>query len=278
MSSNSKDIQKLTFAEIIAMPRGERYTLFKENVVKPFGAIAKAKDTATEKMHMAFKVVASLKRDYAAMLHGKEIAPDTTEAKFFKDMAGGDVPARVKQLATFFNAVVLTGDKPLISETNIDAASVNSLEKAASIIATERKNCPDAWMGTDITLDVINALSTPGDATKKLAAIRKRQSAKPDDDGSEETPTGALVMLLKNRIAEAADDDEGYKLFVLAQELAEAWAQNRQIPPPRYAEWLQRREAENQPQFKTGQPASESPAETPAPAPAPEPAAEPATA
>ena len=85
-------------------------------------------------------------------------------------------------------------------------------------------------------------------------------------------------MLLKNRIAEAADDDEGYKLFVLAQELAEAWAQNRQIPPPRYAEWLQRREAENQPQFKAGQPASESPAETPAPAPAPEPAAEPATA
>ena len=144
-SSNSKDIQKLTFAEIIAMPCGERYTLFKENVVKPFGAIAKAKDTATEKMHMAFKVVASLKRDYAAMLHGKEIAPDTTEAKFFKDMAGGDVPARVKQLATFFNAVVLTGDKPLISETNIDAASVNSLEKAASIIATERKNSPDVW-------------------------------------------------------------------------------------------------------------------------------------
>jgi hypothetical protein len=39
-------------------PRGERYTFFKDNVVKPFGAITKAKDTATEKMHMAFNVTA----------------------------------------------------------------------------------------------------------------------------------------------------------------------------------------------------------------------------
>ena len=32
----------------------------------PFGTITKAKDAATEKMHMAFKVTASLKRDYAS--------------------------------------------------------------------------------------------------------------------------------------------------------------------------------------------------------------------
>ena len=126
--SNKTDT-KLTFAAIQAMPRGERYTLFKDNVVKPFGAITKAKDAATEKMHMAFKVTASLKRDYAAMLHGKEIAPDMTEAKFFAQYCGGDVPARVKQLATFFNAVVLTGAKPLIPEAFVDAASVNTLER-----------------------------------------------------------------------------------------------------------------------------------------------------
>ena len=65
--SNKTDT-KLTFAAIMAMPRGERYTLFKDNVVKPFSAITKAKDAATEKMHMAFKVTASLKRDYASML------------------------------------------------------------------------------------------------------------------------------------------------------------------------------------------------------------------
>jgi hypothetical protein len=56
ISNKSKDIQKLGFAEIIAMPCGERYTLFKENVVNPFGAIAKAKDTATEKMHIFINV------------------------------------------------------------------------------------------------------------------------------------------------------------------------------------------------------------------------------
>ena len=40
------------------MPSGERYTFFKDNVVNPFRAITKAKDTATEKMHMAFNVTA----------------------------------------------------------------------------------------------------------------------------------------------------------------------------------------------------------------------------
>ena len=249
--SNKTDT-KLTFAAITAMPRGERYTLFRDNVVKPFGAITKAKDAATEKMHMAFKVTASLKRDYAAMLHGKEIAPDMTEAKFFTQYCGGDVPARVKQLATFFNAVVLTGAKPLIPEAFVDAASVNSLEKAASIIATERKNCADAWMATDITLDVINALSTPGDATKKLAEIRKRQNPKADDEGSAETPTSALVSLLLNRIAEAKDDEDGYKLFCFGQELAERWGQNKQIPATRYADWLAKREQDSKPQLTRG--------------------------
>ena len=242
----------LTFAAIMALPRGERYTLFKDNVVKPFGAINKAKETATEKMHNAFKVVAMLKRDYAEMLHKKELAPDTTEAKFFKDYAGGDVPARVKQLATFFNAVVLTGPKPLIPENFLDAASVNSLEKAAAIIAAERKASTEGWMGTDITLDVVNALSTPGDATKKLAEIRKRQKPAAGDDSGAETPAAVLAMLLKNRIIEATDSDEGYALFAAMQELAEAWRQNTQIPPERYAEWLKRREQETKPAHNAG--------------------------
>ena len=240
----SKDTKILTFAELMAMPRGERYTLFKDNVVKPHLAITKAKDGATEKMHIAFKVTASLKRDYAAMLHGKEIASDMTETKFFTQYCGGDVPARVKQLATFFNAVVLSFTKPLIPESFIDAASVNSLEKAASIVATERKNCADAWMATDITLDVINALSTPGDATKKLAEIRKRQNPKADDEGSAETPTSALVALLLNRIAEAKADEDGYKLFCYGQDLAEKWITNKVIPATQYAEWLAKRESD----------------------------------
>jgi len=268
MATPSKDEKKpLTFAEISAMPRGDRYTLFKDNVVKPFGAIAKAKDVVVEKLHTAMKVAAALKRDYAAMLHGKEIAPDTTEAKFFKDNCGGDLPARVKQLATFFNAVVLTGTKPLIPESYLDAASANSLEKAAVIISTERKNAAEAWMTTDITLDVVNALSTPGDATKKLKEIRARQTAKPEDEGDAETPASALLMLLQNRIMQAKDnDDESYKLFVGCQELAEAWGKNTMIPPTRYAEWLKRRETESKPQLlHAGQPAPDTPNTPPVP-------------
>jgi len=45
--------------------------------------------------------------------HGNEIAPDMTEAKFFTQYCGGDVSTRVKQLAAFFNTIVLTGTKPL---------------------------------------------------------------------------------------------------------------------------------------------------------------------
>lgn len=247
----AKTDMKLTFAAIAAMPRGERYVLFRDNVTKPFCAVNKAKEAVDDKMHMAMKITASLKREYAAMLFAREIAPDMTEAKFFTQYAGGDVPGRVKGLATFFNAVVLTGPKPLIPEEFIDAASVTSLEKAAPIIATERKNAGEAWMATDFTKEVIAALSTPGEATKKLAAIRKRQNPKADDEGGAETPTAALIMLLLNRIAEAADDDNGYNLFVACQELAEKWGTVKTIPATRFAEWLAKREKDGKPQKET---------------------------
>ena len=239
-----KDMKILTFAAIAAMPRGERYVLYRDNVTKPFGAVVKAKDAVDEKMHMAMKITASLKREYAAMLFAREIAPDMTEAKFFTQYAGGDMPARVKGLATFFNAVVLTGPEPLIPEEFIDAASVTSLEKAAPIIATERKNAGEAWMATDFTKEVIAALSTPGEATKKLKDIRKRQNPKAEDEGGQETPTAALVALLLNRIAEATEDENGYKLFIGCQELAEKWGTVKAIAATRYAEWLAKREAD----------------------------------
>lgn len=240
--SNKTDV-KLTFAEITALPRGDRYTLFQTNVVKPFGAVAKAKEAVDEKMHNAMKLTASLKREYAAMLFAREIPPDMTEGKFFTQYCGGDVPARVKGLATFFNAVVLTGPEPLIPEEHIDAASVTSLEKAAPIIATERKSAGEAWMATEFTKEVVDALSKPGDATKKLLAIRKRQNPKAEDTGGEETPTAALLALLLTRIGTAADDDNGYMLFVGCQELAEKWGTLKAIPATRYAEWLAKREA-----------------------------------
>jgi len=241
--SNKTDV-KLTFAEITAMPRGDRYALFTVNVVKPFGQVAKAKEAVDDHMHNGMKLTASLKREYATMLFAREIPPDMTEAKFFTQYAGGDVPPRVKGLATFFNAVTLTGAEPLIPEKFIDAASVTSLEAAAPIIATERKNAGEAWMVTPFTLEVVDALSTPGEATKKLKAIRKRQNPKADDAGGEETPTAALLALLLARIASATDDENGYLLFTGCQEMADKWGTLKAIPATRFAEWLAKREAD----------------------------------
>ena len=239
------DIKKLTFDEITLMPRGDRYAAYKENVVKPFGAVTKAKEHVDGCMHNAMKLTASLKREYAAMLFAREIAPDMTEGKFFVQYAGGDMPARVKGNATFFNAVCLTlvDGKPLITEANIDAASVTSIDAAAPIIATERKNAGDAWMVTDFTKEVVDALSSPGDATKKLREIRKRQNPKADDEGGAETPTAALLALLLARIASAGDDENGYLLFNGCQEMADKWATVKAIPPTRYGEWAKKWEA-----------------------------------
>jgi hypothetical protein len=89
----------------------------------------------------------------------------------------------------------------------------------------------------------VSALSSPGDATKKLREIRKRQNPKADDEGGAETPTAALLALLLARIASAGDDDNGYLLFVGCQELAEKWGTLKGIPATRYAEWLAKREA-----------------------------------
>ena len=267
---SSQDEKKLTFAEITALPRGDRYALFKSTVVKTFAAVNAAKETVVKKLHDAMKLAAALKRDYAAMLVTREIAPDTTEKQFFKDMAGGDLPARVKQLATFFNAMCLTGSEALVPEAILDKHSANTLEKAAPIIEKERKLHGEGWTKTEITQAVVKALTEAGEATATLKQIRERQEAgdKPKAETAGVTPVTTLVMMLQTRIREATDTDDGYKLFDACQDLAETWGLNKQIPPPRYAEWLKRRETESKPQSTQGNdgaPAPDSPNTPPVP-------------
>ena len=236
--------KKLTFAEITKLAQGERYSLYETSVVKPFAKVKSARETVVTNLHTAMKVAAQLKRDYTRLLNEREIPADCSESKFFEDYCGGDLPARVKQLATFSNALGLETDQPMIPEAIADAHSINTLEKAAPIIAHERKHHATEWKTTEITLAVIAALTTPGEATKKLAEIRKRQNPKADEAEAETTPTAVLFLLLRNRIQEADDNDEGYKTFVAASEIAEAWQKNTLIPAARYAQWLARREQE----------------------------------
>ena len=106
----------------------------------------------------------------------KIIAADTAFRKFFADNCGGELPGRLETLAAFFNTMCLVEDgngKPLLAETCYDAASVNSLEIANKVVSRAKELHRDNWRGCDDTLDVINALSTPGDATTKLKEIRK---------------------------------------------------------------------------------------------------------
>jgi hypothetical protein len=227
----------LTSAAIMAMDVAAQIALYRDHVVKPFGNLAKAKDAIVGSLHNAMKVTASLKRVYADRLLKREIAPDTTEKKFF-EANGGDVPARVKQLASFFNAICLTllAGKPLIAEAVLDEHSATTLEAAAGIISTERKNLAEGWMNTDITLDVVNALTTAGDAGKKLREIRKRQLGTKDAETEAViTPAMALAIIL-TAIAAAQDNDAGYDLYVGCQGIADAWGKT-QVAPETLMAW-----------------------------------------
>jgi len=208
-----------------------------DSVVTPFGNVKNAREVVTESLHNAMKITALLKRDYTRLMAAGELAADLAEGKYFETYCGGDIPARVKQLAAFCNAIKLETDKPMIPEKIVDAHSINTLEKAAPIIAHERKHHAAIWETTEFTKEVIAALTEPGEATKKLKAIRERQVPKEEVE-AENVPTASLGLMLGNRILEAADDENGFAVFAMMAELATRWDKNTLIPKPRYAEWL----------------------------------------
>jgi hypothetical protein len=229
----------LTIAEIDKLPLGERYKLYKENVISPFKAIKTAQRKATDSLHVAAKVHASLKREYTSLIAAAgagqvigTITAGTSEREFFEKHCGGVPSGRVLAVSTFFNAMCMTLvdqaeldnegkpvlkdgkpvmlQKPLLDEvTQFDPHSGNSLEIAAACIAAERKALPDGWMTTDNTLDVIAAMSTPGDATTKLKEIRARQKGKKEETGEEggHAPhtIASCIAFLKQAIGSAGD-------------------------------------------------------------------------
>jgi hypothetical protein len=144
--------------------------------VKLNKAIGTARTKFTETLQFSAKVVAALKVRLANQLNAKPptIATDMTFKKYFEQIAGGVCPARVETLSAFFNLMVET---ELITEEVFDEAAVDWLERANAIVKNACKKFGDAWKGSDDVLDVINALSKPGDARAKLKAIRERQIA-----------------------------------------------------------------------------------------------------
>jgi hypothetical protein len=184
------------------------------------------------------KVVAAFRRIYMERLRTHDILAKTDFKEYLKQNAGGEVPGRVLALSSLFDTLVVTlvNGKSMLSEDFFDSAKVDWLEKANAIIAAERKAHPDNWKTSDNVLDVINALSKPGDAGKTLKEVRKRQKGEPTNPNEiGETAEAAqpltvgraveyLIAAIKNAgkmpASEAAD------LFEATVRVNDAWAES----------------------------------------------------
>jgi hypothetical protein len=233
-----KQALKLTLAEIQAMSVAERYALM-QDCTKLAKKVESTRDEYRTVSPVYGKVVAELKRDYARLISDKNsgLAPDTSFKDFFAQNCGGKLPGRLETLAAFFNTMVFVEDgrgKPLLAEEYYDEASVNSLEIANKCINHAKAAALESrtdWRGHNDTLDVINALSKPGDATKKLKAIRSRQNPKSADADGENavqmTPQlAAQYLIAALKAAGEQPEDKAYDLCCLVFEVNTAWAEN----------------------------------------------------
>ncbi len=236
-------VEILTFDAVELLSGADLFKLAQDNIVK----VAKTIETTTEKLgevkdklvgslHQSAKIVASMKRRYQKAVFEREIPADTSfngkkKRSYFAQHAGGFCPPRVEAMAAFFNSVVLTLDankKPLLSEANFDAANVSWLEKANAILGIEMDESAD-WKTTDNTLDMLNALSQPGDAMEKLKAIHTKQKGGEDEpDEAAPLTLGVALEFIKALFAGAAEapKDRQVELCAALFEISDAWANN----------------------------------------------------
>ena len=226
----------LTFSELVKLAPAELFAHAKDTI-KTAKAVETAKGKFTENLKFYAKVVAAMKRRCQSQINAKAIPADTTFKKYFEQNAGGVCPGRVEALASLFNALVETG---LLKEEHFDSAKVDWLEKANAIISAAQKTHGEDWTGCDDVLDVINALSTPGDALATLKEIRERQKAETGDKGEpgetaegesrESAPLtlGVAVEFIKALFANAAavPRDRQIELCAALFDVNDAWAGN----------------------------------------------------
>jgi hypothetical protein len=225
--SSKLDVAKLSFAEITKLAPAERIELMAGGVALT-DRIHTQQETERKIRPAYAKVVAALKRDHTALLDAKSLPRDTSFRKYFTDNCGGDLPGRLDALSTLFNALCLCeyNGKPLLAEETYDSHSTNSLELANACINHVKSTKPEIWMGHDDTLDVLSALSKPGDATAKLKVIRNRQKGITKEDAKpvEVTTAMAVAHILaaigaaKDMTREAAAD-----LFASTLKIGDAW-------------------------------------------------------
>lgn len=222
------DVTKLTYAEIAALEAKERFDLMSTGV-RLVSRIATQQETERKVRPAYAKVVAALKRDHAKGQDEKSIPKDTTFRKYFAQNCGGDLPGRLEALATLFNTLCLVeiNGKPLLAEATYDAHSTNSLEIANACISHAKEKHGDNWRSADDTLDVILALTQPGDATAKLKKIRESQKGVTEKTGGEPQPltTAQAVAHLLAAIGAAKDMNEtvAAELFADTLKIGNSW-------------------------------------------------------
>lgn len=226
----------LTFTDYTAMKAADLFKHVAEVAVKPVEALNKATDKLVSNLKDAAKAVAAMKRLHNERINSRDIPGDTPFKKYFKDNVGGELPGRVEALASLFNALVLTLDangKPLIPEEvyDDDGTPVDWLEKASAIVNAAREKHGEQWKTCDDVLDMVNALTKPGDAGKKLKDIRERQKGITETDDEEKpvvaiTPALAAEYLIAAiRQAQEKNADEQYELCCAVWNINNAWAE-----------------------------------------------------
>lgn len=288
-ASKSEAKKQLTFAELTALPPGDLFT-YATGTVKLETAVEKAQTKFTESLQFSAKIVAAMKRLYVERLNKKEIAADTTFKAYWLQNAGGAIPGRVEALASLFNSLVLTldaGGKPLLAEEHFDSATVDWLEKANAIVSAAQKKHWDSWKTCDDVLDVVNALSKPGNALKVLKEVRKRQKDAEKSSSEENTDTtpqeraqvvpltiARAVAFLSAAIkcAGAMPEKDAFELFCDVLELGDTWGESG-LKDETLNKWTERidkaRKANVNPKIEIVTPASPAMASVPAAAPAP---------
>ena len=269
----------ITFAALLALTPADLYAAAKQHVGIT-KAVDKAKNNFIENLKEFSKIVAAMKRRYTEMREKHEIALDIPFKKFFKDNVKGDLLGRVEAMAALFNSLVLTLDaagKPLLSEENFDMAAVDWLEKANAIVKAAQKEHGDAWKMCDDVLDTVHALSKPGDASKKLREIRKRQKGESATEGdeSEDVPMtpelAADYLVAAIMTAGTLPTDKAAGLFLLCTKLPgrleAAWVESK-IADATLDGWTKNIARGVAPELEViTAPETGAPSDTPAPAP-----------
>jgi hypothetical protein len=222
---------KLTFAEAMTMPLGDLARQLGESVKLDVARVEK-RDALKSRLPQFAKLYAAIERRYNALLNERAIPPNKLKKDFITENAGGKIPNGVIQMSNVFCTLVLTVDgngKPLLPETFYDVAKAEWLRDASAVLnhamETAKKAGAD-WRFSDDVLELVAALSTPGDAGKTIKELRKRQKGETSSDVELTPEQAAEHFIAAIKKAGEMPAERAANLFRLSLLVSDAWAES----------------------------------------------------